>query len=408
MEMQHQERPERRGRTDRRRVAEPGRRHGAEKERNPPLAEARAERMRLYEVFMQAPAANAVMEGPEHVFTVANPIYCTLVGVQQLTGRSVREALPYMEGEGVFELLDGVYASGEPRSTHELLVRRDRDGDRKLEDCYVDFDYQPLKDARGRTFGILVHAVDVTQKVLACQAIAAARAEAEQANRAKAEFLAAMSHDFRTPLNAIGGYAQLTMEGVYGPVTEAQRNAMERIRRAGTHLLALIESILGFAKIEAGRVEIKVADFPVDEVVATATSLVQLQAANKGLSFEAHGAGGVRVRADPERAIEILSNLLTNAVKFTDRGSVTVDCRPDGSRLCIEVRDTGRGIPADRLGAIFEPFVQADRSAEEESLGVGLGLAISRELARAMGGDVTVESEVDHGSKFTLSLPLAV
>jgi PAS domain S-box-containing protein len=380
----------------------------AERERDRALAEATAERVRLYEVFMQAPAANAVMEGPDHVFTVANPLYRELVGVQHLTGRSVRDALPYMAGEGVFELLDGVYASGQPLSTHELLVRLDRDGDGKAEDCFIDFDYQPLKDARGSTFGILVHAVDVTQKVRARQQIAAARAEAERANRAKAEFLASMSHDFRTPLNAIGGYAQLTSDGAYGPATEKQREAMTRICRAGTHLLALIDSILGFARIEAGRIHMKLADVPVTQVLADATSMVELQAADKGLSFGPHrGADGMRVRADPERVVEVLSNLLTNAVKFTDAGSVTIECRADGATVCIDVHDTGRGIPPDRLSAIFEPFVQERSSDDEERLGVGLGLAISRDLARAMGGDVTVESTVARGSTFTLRLPVA-
>jgi signal transduction histidine kinase len=311
-------------------------------------------------------------------------------------------------GQGFFELLDAVYTSGEPYSARERVVSLDRDGDGVPEDFYVDFVYQPLKDASESTFGILVHAVDVTDQVHARQEITAARAEAERANKAKSEFLAAMSHDLRTPLNAIGGYAALAAEGVYGPVTDAQVKAIGRIQRAGSHLLSLINDILGFAKIEAGRVELHMGEVAVNEIVANAGAMIETQAAKKGISFgTTPGADGVQVRADRERVMQILTNLLTNAVKFTEAGSVTVGWSADDRVVRIDVRDTGRGIPAEKLASVFEPFVQAGRSAEERQQGVGLGLAISRELARAMGGDLTVASAVGRGSTFTLRLPRA-
>lgn len=380
----------------------------AELARDSALAEAKAERERLYEVFMQAPAAISVLEGPEHTFTVANPLYLELVGKREVIGRSVREALPELEGQGFFELLDAVHDSGEPYSARERVVRLDRDGDGVPEDLYVDFVYQPLKDGHGRTFGIMAHAVEVTEQVRARHEIDTARAEAEHANQAKSDFLAAMSHDLRTPLNAIGGFVDLILEGVYGPVTEEQRGALARIRRAGSHLLTLINDILSFARIEAGRVELEIAEVAVNEILSAAGAMVELQAGKKGLSFVTRqGAEGVRVRADRERTIQILANLLTNAVKFTDAGSVSVDSYANDRAVCIQVRDTGRGIPADRLEAVFEPFVQAGQSAEEKRQGVGLGLAISRELARAMGGDLTVESTVASGSTFSLRVPRA-
>jgi PAS domain S-box-containing protein len=380
----------------------------AELARDRALAEAKTERERLYEVFMQAPAAIAVVEGPEHRFTVSNSLYRELVGNHDVVGKTLLDALPEIRGQGFVELLDQVRASGEPYSARESVVRFDRDGDGVPEAFYVDFVYQPLKNAGGSTFGILVHAVDVTLQVHARLEIAAARAEAERANKAKSEFLAAMSHDLRTPLNAIGGFADLTAEGVYGPVNDAQRKVMARIRRAGNHLLTLINDILSFAKIEAGRVQLQITDVLVSDIVVSAGVMIEVQAAKKGLSF---GAGPstdrVRVRADRERMTQILTNLLTNAVKFTDAGSITVGWRADDRAVHIDVRDTGRGIPADRLASVFEPFVQAGRSAEEQQQGVGLGLAISRELARAMGGDLTVESAVAQGSTFTLRVPRA-
>ncbi len=372
------------------------------------LAEAKAERARLYEVFMQAPAAITVLEGPDHIYTVANSFYSELVGKKDLIGKSVHEVFPDLSDQGYFGLLDRVYASGEVYSARERPIPLDRDGDGVPEECYVDFVYQPLKDVSGTTFGVLVHAVDVTAQVSARREIAAARAEAERANKAKSEFLAAMSHDLRTPLNAIAGFAELAADGVYGPINDGQRDAMARIRRAGNHLLTLINDILNFAKIEAGRVQLQISDLPVSETLSAAAAMIELQAAKKGLSLVVNaGPDGARVRADRERMVQIFTNLLTNAVKFTAIGSITVDWSTDDSNVRIDVIDTGRGIPADRLASVFEPFVQVGRSAEEQQQGVGLGLATSRELARAMGGDLTVTSEVGRGSTFTLKLPRA-
>jgi PAS domain S-box-containing protein len=380
----------------------------AELTRDRALAEAKNERERLYEVFMQAPAAISVLEGPEHVFTVANALYRQLAGDRDIIGHPVREALPELLGQGFFELLDEVYSSGKAHAERERVVRIDRGGGGAPDELYVDFVYQPLQDARGATFGILVHAVNVTSQVHARQEIAAARAEAERANKAKSQFLAAMSHDLRTPLNSIGGYADLAAEGVYGPVTDPQRKAMERIRRASNHLLSLINDILNFAKVEAGRVQLRLGDLSVNEVISSAAAMVEPQAAAKGLALSTIlGPDEVRVRADRERLTQILTNLLTNAVKFTATGSIEMASRTDDEHVYIDVRDTGRGIPHDKLTAVFEPFVQAGRSAEEQQQGIGLGLAIGRELARAMGGDLTVESTVAVGSTFTLRLPRA-
>jgi PAS domain S-box-containing protein len=381
----------------------------AERARDLALAEAKAERARLYEVFMQAPAAIAVTEGPDHIFTVTNSLYVELVARSDLIGKSVRETFPELADQGLFELLDRVSASGETYSAFEREVRLDRDGDGVAEMYFVDFVYQPLKTASGTTFGILIVATDVTTQVRARHEIIAARAEAERANKAKSDFLAAMSHDLRTPLNAIGGFAELAAEGMYGPVSPGLGDALARIRRAGSHLLSLINDILSFAKIEAGRVQLQIADLSVNETLAAASPMIELQAQRKGLSFEVHrGPDDVRVRADRERMIQILTNLFTNSVKFTASGSITVDWRADDAHVVIDVTDTGRGIPADKLTSIFEPFVQVGRSDEEQQQGVGLGLATSRELARAMAGDLMVSSELGRGSTFTLRLPRAV
>lgn len=380
----------------------------AEEARDRALAEATAQRQQLHDVFMQVPAAITVLEGPEHVFTVVNPRYATLAGHRRLLGKPIREVMPELREQGYFDILDSVYQTGQPFKARESLVQLDRDRDGVPEDLYLDFVYQPLKRATGETFGIMVHAVDVTDNVRAREEIARARAEADNANRAKSEFLAAMSHDLRTPLNAIGGYADLVRDGLYGPVTEAQVLAMQRIRRAEDHLLTLINDILSYAKIEAGRLTIDLTDVPVNPMLAELRMLVAPQIDAKGLKYEFRpGPSDLRMRADRERATQILLNLLTNAVKFTIDGTITVDVGATDDDVIIRVHDTGPGIAPDRMATIFEPFIQAGRFGEPRKEGVGLGLAISRELARAMGGDLTAVSELGRGSTFTVRLQRA-
>ncbi|MGZ8376495.1 MAG: PAS domain-containing sensor histidine kinase [Gemmatirosa sp.] len=241
----------------------------------------------------------------------------------------------------------------------------------------------------------------------------AARSEAEAANRAKSEFLAVMSHELRTPLNAIGGYAELMEMGIRGPVTDQQREDLGRIQRSQRHLLGVVNEVLNYAKLETGSVRFDSADVVVCDALAEAEALVAPQARAKGLLFGATAcAADLVVRADPEKLRQVLVNLLSNAVKFTEArngeaGRIAVACVPDGDRVVVAVRDTGIGIAADKLDAIFEPFVQVRADLTRTAEGTGLGLAISRDLARGMGGDLTAESTPGVGSTFTLTLPRA-
>ena len=237
----------------------------------------------------------------------------------------------------------------------------------------------------------------------------AARAAAEAANLAKTEFLAVMSHELRTPLNAIAGYAELLSMGLRGPVTPEQLEDLERIARSERTLLSLINDILNYARLEAGQVEYAREHVPVHTLVDDLETLVSPQLRAKRLRFNFGGCEpDLAVEADPDKVRQILVNLLSNAIKFTPgEGSVKIECEADPRSVRVLVRDTGTGIPPEKLQAIFEPFVQLDRSLTNVQEGSGLGLAISRDLARAMGGDLCAESAPGLGSTLVLTLPRA-
>jgi PAS domain S-box-containing protein len=253
------------------------------------------------------------------------------------------------------------------------------------------------------------HCASALERARLYEAERAARAEAEQANLAKSQFLASMSHELRTPLNAIGGYVELIELGLRGPVTPQQQTDLGRVKRAQQHLLGLINDVLNFARLEAGKIALDLRDVPLAEVLDEVEALIEPQAAERGILYgRGPGDGAVLVRADREKLEQVLLNLLSNAVKFTGPGgSVGMDYEADEAEVRVRVRDTGCGIPAEKLDAVFEPFVQVDPDLTRTRQGTGLGLAISRELARAMGGDLTVESTLDEGSTFTVHLPAA-
>jgi PAS domain S-box-containing protein len=236
----------------------------------------------------------------------------------------------------------------------------------------------------------------------------AARREAEAANRIKTELFARLSHEFRTPLHAVSGYLEILQQNIHGRLTSDQRRDVERIHQAQEHLMALVNMILDFAKLEGGPIELSMAEIPIEETLRATAGLVEPQFAKKCITYSHHsGDPTLTVFADREKVQQVILNLLANAMRFTpEGGAVDLDWRVEDEKLLVRVRDTGTGIPPEKTEQIFEPFVQLRAPGSVPSGGTGLGLAISRDLARAMGGDVSVRSTLGQGSTFTLVLPL--
>jgi PAS domain S-box-containing protein len=236
-----------------------------------------------------------------------------------------------------------------------------------------------------------------------------AREEAEAANRAKSDLLALLSHEFRTPLQAIFGYTELLEREIHGPLTQAQRRDLERIQQSQQLLLGLITAILDFARIESGQaIDLQLAPTALSEILLNMEGLIGSQLETKDLKYRYRCDNvSVAARADAAKVQQVVLNLLANAIKFTPfGGSVSLECESEPDTVAIHVIDTGIGIPADKLEAVFQPFVQI-RDMNALSNGTGLGLAISRRLATAMGGSLTAMSDVGKGSVFTLRLQRA-
>ena len=276
--------------------------------------------------------------------------------------------------------------------------------------------------ARGETLGAMTFARErrlygETEAALAedfaqraAQSVSNARLyrDAQAAARAKSEFLAVMSHELRTPLNAVTGYADLLQAGVAGEVAPEQRALLDRIKESALHLVEVIEEILAFSRMEAGRERVHPERVDLREVVRSAAELLEPLARQKGLDFEVRlPPGPARVETDPVRVQQVLRNLVSNAIKFTERGAVRIEVVREETHQLVRVTDTGIGIAPEHRERVFEPFWQVEQSARREVGGTGLGLAVARGIADLLGGRLQLESEPGRGSTFTLGLPAA-
>jgi signal transduction histidine kinase len=379
---------------------------------------ARLTTLSVQEAMRRSPLPLAIARGAEHTLVYANPAFCRLAGI-------ANDEVPLVP-------IATLFAGGEGRALSTLLDRASREG-AELSDERIDASSERASgwrcnvwrvitdDGRADSLGIEIRqprapddTLDLQRQVVEQMLLGALRErgladDAETADRAKTAFLRAMSHELRTPLNAIGGYIDLLDLGLRGPVTEQQHADFARVKSSQQHLAALITEILNFARVGSGSVSYAVSDVNACVALRHAVDLIEPLIAQQGLMFDGiSGDSNAVARADPEKVTQILVNLLSNAIKFTPAGGhISASGAAVDDMVTLSISDTGSGIAPDKLEAIFEPFVQLKEGLADREGGIGLGLSISRDLARAMKGDLTVESSEGKGTRFTLSLPRA-
>jgi signal transduction histidine kinase len=356
-----------------------------------------AQRRRLLDIFAQAPAAIAILSGPEHVFEMANSWYLDLVDGRDVVGKPLRLALPEVASQGIVELLDHVYATGEPHVGRSMPVVVNR-SDATPVQRFFDFVYQPLFDRGGAVEGIAVVVYDVTGLVRA-------RETAEVANRAKDEFLAMLGHELRNPLAPIMTALQLLkLRGV--EAGERERNVIERQVR---HLVSLVDDLLDVSRITRGKIQLQRRPAEIADVVAkaieTASPLLEQQRHTLMVDVPRQG---LTMNADLDRLAQVVSNLLTNAAKYTEPGGkITLTGRRERDTAVLTVSDNGIGIAADMLPRVFDSFVQDRQALDRSRGGLGLGLTIVKSLVSLHDGSVSAESAGrGRGASFTVRLPL--
>jgi signal transduction histidine kinase/ActR/RegA family two-component response regulator len=356
------------------------------------------ENERFRALFAQAPGIMAVLRGPDHVFELTNQSYLQLIGHRQIVGKAAREALPEVTGQGFFELLDRVYNSGEPFVGHALPLRLQREPNGPLEERFIDFVYQPIRDAAGAVSGIFVEGSDVTLRKQV-------EDELRAANRQKDQFLAMLAHELRNPLAPIMTAAQLLKVGSLDPRSVA--NASEIIGRQAAHMTDLVNDLLDVSRVTRGLVALEKEELDLNVIVAAAVEQVRplIDARRHSLTLQLSGRSA-HVIGDRTRLVQVISNILNNAAKYTSPGGrITLAVTVDDERVHVTVRDNGVGIAPDILPYIFDLFTQAERTPDRSQGGLGIGLALVKSLVSLHGGTVRADSPgLGQGSEFCICL----
>ncbi|GAC1538864.1 MAG: hypothetical protein NVS2B9_05600 [Myxococcales bacterium] len=368
-------------------------------------AAAESQREYLHALLMQAPAAIAILRGPDHVFELANPLYERLVGRSGLAGRAGSAALPELADQGVWKIFDRVYRTGEPFVGKEQSALLDRRGTGDPEQCYFDFVAQPTRDARGQVDGILLHAVEVTESVRARREVEALADKLRAADHSKDEFLAMLAHELRNPLAPIVTALQLMNVRGNAEAAVRERNIIERQVH---NLTRIVDDLLDVSRITRGVIDLRREPVELSAVVERAVEIAQpLVLARRHQLRVTVPREGLQLDADPIRMAQVIANLLNNAAKYTDPGgTLEVEGLREDGEVVLRVRDNGQGIEPERVNAMFELFVQGDRSLDRAQGGLGIGLTLARRLVQLHGGTLQAKSAgPGRGSEFTVRLP---
>ncbi len=376
------------------------------------------ERNKLESIFQNSPAVMALWRGQDMIFEKANPLYVALFGGRQLVGRKIVDAIPELKGQPFVELLQNVFNTGEPFIGIEMLSKIVNVKNGPLVDRYFDFTYLPVFDSDLKPYGVYSHAIDVTDRVISRkillenevqlrahqEKLEEAKLEAERSNRLKSAFLANMSHEIRTPLGIMLGFADLISDSDISNDIRAQY--AETLKRNGNQLSLIINDILDLSKVEAGHLKVEAVRFSFQSLIKDIISSMDIKASEKGLKLIYKlNFFQDEIVSDPTRLTQILFNVIGNAIKFTNKGEITILTNHTSEKLEIEIIDTGTGISEQQKINLFKPFHQADETITRKFGGTGLGLTLSRRLAQLLGGDLVLkESHLGQGSIFKLDI----
>ena len=361
-------------------------------------------RSALYSLFMQAPAFICVLRGPDHVFDLVNPMYQRLFPRRALLGKPIREALPELAGQRFFDLLDGVFSSGQPFVGKEVPAMLDRTESGTLEQSFFNFVYQPMY-VDGCIDGVTVFGFEVTDQVMARRQAHALAEDLRNTNREKDEFIAVVAHELRTPMTSILGWVRLLQLGDLDNETHAA--ALEALERSTKAQARIIEDLLDESRISSGKLRLDLRPVNLVPIVEAAIEMIRPAAEAKTITLHSElSEEPVEMIGDPNRLQQVVANVLANAVKFSPEEShVDIRLVRDAATAEVEVRDKGRGIAAELLPHVFERFRQGNSAGRQS--GLGLGLAIARHLIELQGGTITASSKGEGlGAVFTMRLPL--
>lgn len=359
------------------------------------IQEVRSEKRKLRTILEKTPIAMAVLEGPELRYTMVNDYYRKLfIGNTDVTGRSIKDIFPKLNRVGIIEKLDDVYNHGKIFEAKNFETKDNR-ADGVPFSIFIDFVFQPIYDANDRIEGLIIAINDVTARVIAERDLQSAKIAAENANHAKSAFLANMSHEIRTPLGIILGFSEIIC--TQDMDTEEKEKYLDIILRNGTSLTRIIDDILDLSKIEAGKIEIQETPVKLKSIAQEVLAMFYDPAKRKNiqLDYSLNDIDNLIVMTDAVRIRQVLVNLIGNAVKFTSEGSVKLSCRTEQisntcKKIIFEIQDSGIGMTQEQADRLFTPFTQADATSTRKFGGTGLGLALSRNLAHALSGDVRI------------------